>query len=80
MHDKTECVMHIRNLKQVLNHGLALKEVHRVIKFNQKEWLEPYIDTNTELRKTAKNDFNKDYFKVVNNSVFGKTEKCLKTT
>ena len=39
LHDKTEYVIHIRNLKQALNHGLILKKVHRVIKFNQKAWL-----------------------------------------
>ena len=49
--------VHIRNLKQVINHGLVLKKVHRTIKFNQKAWLKPYIDLNTELRKKAKNDF-----------------------
>ena len=50
------------NIKQALNHGLILKKVHKVIKFNQKACLKPYIDMNTELRKIAKNDFEKDYF------------------
>ena len=50
LHDKTEYVIHIRNLKQALNHGLILKKVHRKIKFNQKAWLKPYIDMNTKLR------------------------------
>ena len=44
LHDKTEYVIHIRNLKHALNHGLVLKKVHRVIKFNQNAWLKPYID------------------------------------
>ena len=66
-------VLHIRALKQALNHGLILKRVHRVIQFNQKAWLKPYIDMNTKLRKEAKNDFEKDFFKLMNNSVFGKT-------
>ena len=48
-------VVHIKALKQALNHGLILKQVHRVIQFNQKAWLKPYIDMNTELRKEAKN-------------------------
>ena len=59
--------MHIRALKQVLNHGLILKKVDRVIQFNQEAWLKPYIDMNTKLRTEAKNDFEKDFFKLMNN-------------
>ena len=66
-------VVHIGSLKQALNHGLILKKVHRIIEFNQEEWLKPYIDMNTELRKIAKNDFEKDFFKLMNNAAFGKT-------
>ena len=73
LHDKNEYVVHIINLKQALNHGLILKKVHRVIKFNQKAWLEPYIKMNTDLRKIAKNDFENIFFKLMNNEVFGKT-------
>ena len=63
---------------QVLNHRLILKKVHRVIKFNQKDWLEPYIDMNTKLRRKATNNFEKDFFKLMNNAVFGKTMKNIK--
>ena len=66
-------VVRIKALKQALNYGLILKKVHRVIHFNQKAQLKPYIDMNTELRKEAKNDFEKDFFKLMNNAVFGKT-------
>ena len=54
LHDKTKCVIHIRNLKQLLNHGSVLKKVHRVIKFNQKFWLKPYIDINIDLKSKIK--------------------------
>ena len=64
---------HIRSLKHALDHGLILKKVHRVIQFNQEAWLKEYIDMNTELGQQAKNDFEKDFFKLMNNSVFGKT-------
>ena len=73
LHDKTDYVIHIRNLKQALNCGLVLKKVHRVIEFNQKFRLKQYIDINCELRKEAKNDFEKDLFKLVNSSVYAKT-------
>ena len=75
---KKEHVIHIRNLKQALNHGLVLKKVHRVIKFNQEAWLKPQIDINTKLRKNAKNDFKKDFFALMNSKVLGKTMKNVK--
>ena len=66
LRNKKKYVVHIRSLKQPLNHGLELKKVHRIVEFNQEEWLKPYIDI-------AKNDFEKDFFKLMNNAVFGKT-------
>ena len=71
--DKEKYVIHIRALKQALNHGLKLKKVRRVIQFKQKAWLKPYIVMNTELRTEAKNKFEIDFFKLMNDSVFGKT-------
>ena len=68
MCDKKEYILHIRNLKQALDHRLVLKKVHEVIKFNEKTWLKPYIDMNPELRKKIlKNEFEKDFFKLMNN-------------
>ena len=68
--NKRNYVVHITALKQALDHVLILKKVHRVIKFKQEKWLKPYIDMNTKLRKEVKNDFEKDFFKLMNNSVF----------
>ena len=71
-------IVHIKSLKQALNHGLKLKKIYRIIEFNQEAWLKPYIDMNTELRKVAKNDFKKDFFKLMNNSVFGETMENIR--
>ena len=70
---KTHYVLRYRNLKQYLEEGMILKKVHRGIKFHQSKWMEPYIRKNTDLRKSASNAFEKDFFKLMNNSVFGKT-------
>ena len=78
LYNKKKYVVHINSLKQALNHGLKLKKIHRIIEFNQKAWLKPYIDMNIELTKLARNDFEKDLFKLVNNSVFGKAMENIR--
>ena len=71
---KKNYLAHINVLKKALNHGLKLKKVHRVIEFEQEAWLKKYIDFNTILiRAKATNDFEKDFFKLINNAAFGKT-------
>ena len=60
--DKKKYVIHIRALKQALNRRLRLKKVHRIIQFKEKAWLKTYIDMNTELRKNAKNELEKNFF------------------
>ena len=59
LHDKTEYVIHLRNLKQASNSRLVLKKIEKVIKFDQSAWLKPSLDMNSNLRKKAKNDFEK---------------------
>ena len=66
-------MLHYKNLKQYLEEGMILKKVHHGLKFYQSPWMEPYVRKNTDLRKEAKNAFEKDFFKLMNNSVFGKT-------
>ena len=61
MHERTEYVIHIGNLKEALNHGLVLKKPHRVIKFNQNAWLKPCIDLNTDPIKKKKKRFRKRF-------------------
>ena len=78
LHDKTKYVIDIRNLKQALNHGLILKKVYRVIQFDQKAWLKPYYAMNTEIRQETKNNFEKDFSKLMNNAVFGKSMKNVR--
>ena len=76
--DKCENVVCIKSLKQALNHGLIFKKVHRVISFNEGNWLKPYIEMNNKLRTEAKNEFEKDFFKLMNNAIFNKTVENVK--
>ena len=78
LYHKTEYVIHIRNLKQILNNGIVLKKVHRVIKFNKNTWLKPYIYMNTDPMKKNKRDYRKDFLKLTNNAFFGKTTKKVR--
>ena len=72
LRDKKNYVIHIQALNQALQHGLIPDRIHQAIEFNQAPWLKTYIDFNTQLRTKAKNDFEKDFFKLMNNPVFGK--------
>ena len=77
--DKENYIVHIKALKIALKHGLILQKAHNVIQFNQEEWLKSYTEMNIKLRTEAKNNFEKDFFKLMNNAVFGKTmEKVRK--
>ena len=71
LYDKNNNPAHIRTFKQALNYGLIFKKVHRVVWFSQKAWLKSYIDLNAKLRTETKNDFEKVFIKLMNNSVFG---------
>ena len=74
------CILYDKKkfIKTSIKSWVKVKKIHRIIEFNQKAWLKPYLDMNTELRKLAKNDFEKDIFKLMNNSVFGKTMENIR--
>ena len=78
LRNKTKYIIHYKNLIQCLKAGMKLKKIHKGIKFIESDWMRPYIEMNTNLRTKAKNNFEKDFFKLMNNSVFGKTVENIR--
>ncbi|MES9880481.1 MAG: hypothetical protein ABW185_06315 [Sedimenticola sp.] len=76
LEDKERYVLHYRNLKLYLQLGMRIKRIHHVLEFYQEAWLKPYIDFNTRKRAEAKTEFERIYYKLMNNSVFGKLMEC----
>ena len=78
LRDKKNYVIHIKVMDQALTHGLVLDRIHRAIDFDQSAWMKPYINFNTQLRTRVTNNFEKDFFKLMNNSVFRKTMENIR--
>ena len=80
LRDEKKYVPLYKNLHQYLKYGMKLTKIHRGIRYSKSKFLEKYIDSNTESRKVAKNEFEKDFFKLMNNSVFGKTMENVRNS
>ena len=78
MKDKEKYTVHVQLLRFYLEQGLVLEKVHRVVRFKQSAWLEPYVRFNTDKRKQSTSDFQKDLFKLMNNAPYGKTTEDVK--
>ena len=76
--NKNNCVINYRNLKQCLELGMKLKKIHKILKFKQSDWMRPYIDFNTQKRAITNNKSDKNFFKLMNNSVNGKTTENIR--
>ena len=78
LNNKTKYVLHYRNLQLYLSLGMKLTKINRALQFKQSDWMKKYIDFNNEKRKNAANNFNKDFFKLIINSIYGKTKVNLR--
>ena len=71
--DKKKYLVHYRMLKLYVRHGMVVDNTHKIISFKQSKWLEKYINFNTQKRNKAKNDFEKNFYKLLNDAFYGKT-------
>ena len=78
MNNRIKDILHLKNLQLYFSLGLKLTKIHKVLQFTQKEWMKPFIELNRNLRTKRENDFEKDFFKHMNNSVFGRTMENIR--